>query len=350
MFPKLFGEGRGLFKRGTLKLKLKPDAHPIALTPSHLPYALKNRVEKELERLVAEGHIEKIQDSEWATPVVPVMKSNGEVRICGNFKLTVNSQLVVNKHPLPSINDIFVALQGGEIFSEIDLSHAYMQIPVQEDSRDCLTIITHKGLYRYKKLPEGIASGPGDFQEKMESCLRGIDKVAIYLDNIYITGKNIKEHIDILKLVFSKLQEAGLKVNGKKCKLLQERLEMLGFVIDKSGLHKSRSKIKAKIEAPRPENSKQLASFLGLITYYARFLPERATKLHVLYERAGKDNFQWTSQCEEAFIWAKQELASERVLAHYDPSEKLILACDASSYGLSAILSHRYKDNTERPI
>lgn len=205
MFPKLFGERRGLFKRRTLKLKLKPNAHPIALKPSILPYALKNRVEKELERLVAEGHIEKIQDSEWATPIVPVMKLNGEVRICGNFKLTVNSQLVVNKHPLPSINDIFVALQGVKIFSEIDLSHAYMQIPVHEDSCDCLTIITHKGLYRYKKLPEGIASEPGDFQEKMESCLRGIDKVAIYLDNIYITGKNINEHIDILKLVFSKL-------------------------------------------------------------------------------------------------------------------------------------------------
>lgn len=119
------------------------------------------------------GHLKKVDVSDWATPIVPVIKSNGTVRICGNFKLTVNSCLVMDRHPLPLIDEIFLALQNGEKFSQLDLQHAYMQIPVDEKSQDCLTITTHKGLYKYTKMTEGIASGPGDFQRKMEQCFSG---------------------------------------------------------------------------------------------------------------------------------------------------------------------------------
>lgn len=104
------------------------------------------------------------------------------------------------------------------------------------------------------------------------------------------------------------------------------------------------------INAPQPMNAKKLASFLGLINFYARFLENWSEKLKPLYDLANQQEFVWNAECEDAFNWVKNELISPRVLAHYDANEQIVLACDASQYGLSAILSHRYKDGTERPI
>ncbi|XP_029163713.1 uncharacterized protein K02A2.6-like [Nylanderia fulva] len=349
-YPKLFGKGPGLYNKGMLKLMVKEGTKPVALKARHLPFALASKVEDEINRLVRLGHLEKIDVSEWATPIVPVIKSDGSVRICGNFKLTLNPSLIRDRHPIPLIDEIFVALRNGKTFSQIDLQHAYMQIPVEESSRDFLTIITHKGLYRYTKMTEGIASGPGDFQRKIEQCLSGIDGVIPYLDNIFVTGETDEIHLKTLYMVFQRLEQSGFHVNINKCDFFKEKLDLLGFVINKEGLHKSETKVKAMTNAPVPRNKKQLESFIGLITYYARFLPNRAEKLQPLYKCAKAETFKWTVECQKAVDWVKMELISPRVLAHYDPKEDLVLSCDASTYGLGAILAHRYKDGTEKPI
>lgn len=124
----------------------------------------------------------------------------------------------------------------------------------------------------------------------------------------------------------------------------------MGYIINKSGSHKSPEKIKVMIEAPEPMNTKQMQPFLGLVNYNERFLPKRAERFKPFYECTKKNGFKWTEECAAAFESVKKELASKNFLAHYDPREKIILACDASAYGLSAILSHEYKDGSERPI
>ena len=131
---------------------------------------------------------------------------------------------------------------------------------------------------------------------------------------------------------------------------MKPRIDVLGFAIDKDGLHKSKSKINAIINAPRPTNEKELASLLGLVNFYARFLKNRSVKLKPLYDLLNKEKEKWDGKCESAFKWLKNELISPNFLAHYAPNEEILLACDASDYGLSAILSHRYKDGSERPI
>lgn len=228
--------------------------------------------------------------------------------------------------------------------------NAYMQIPVHEESRDYLTITTHKGLYRYTKLTEWIASGPGDFQRKIEQCLAGIKGCIAYLDNIFITGACEKDHLKTLYAVCTRLEQCGFKVNINKCDFFKEKLDILGYVIDRTGLHKAKDKIRTVVEAPNPTDFKQLNSFIGLITYYARFLPNRAERLKPLYDCTKQQKFRWTSDCDHTFKWVKSELISPRVLAHYDPKEQIVLVCDASAYGLSAVLSHTYKDGSERPI
>lgn len=173
-----------------------------------------------------------------------------------------------------------------------------MQILVEQSSRDCLAIIIHLELYRYKKLPEGVASGPGDFQRKMENCLQGIPNTIVYLDNIYCMEKTRGEHKDILKKTLQRLQDTDLKVNADKCDFFRDELEILGFKIDKKGLHKSEAKVKAVLDALQAKTKRELQSFLGLVNYYERFLSQRADKLKPLYECNCGDKVTWTAQCE----------------------------------------------------
>lgn len=349
-FEILFSDTPGIYNKREVKLHLKPNTKPIALGARHVAYALKPKLEEEFERLIRLGHLEKVDSSEWATPIVPVLKSNKKIRVCGDFKITLNEYLKTTKRPFPRIDDIFEALQNGTTFSQLDLPHAYMQIPIDKESRDLLTITTHKGLFRFTKMLEGTSVAQGEFVQIMEECLQGIPNTVAYMDNIYVTGKTDDEHLANLRSVCQRLTARNLRLNREKCEFMKERIEILGYVIDKDGLHKAKSKVRAMYEAPRPENTKQLISFLGLINFYARFLKNRADKLRPLFDCANKDEFEWTKECEEAFWWVKNEMISDRVLAHYEPNEKLVLACDASQYGLSAILSHKYKDGTERPI
>lgn len=346
----LFDSSPGLYNKSEVKLYLKENVKPVALKARHVPHALKPLIEEEIERLIKLGHVERVETSEWATPIVPIIKGNGKVRICGDFKLTINPFMIINKYPLHQIDDIFATLQGGELFSQLDLSHAYMQFAVDKKSRELLTITTHVGLLRYRKMGEGVASGPGIFQQKIDECLAGIPGVIAYLDNIYVTGRNTEEHIDRLERVCERLKECNLRLNKDKSEFMKDRIEVLGFVINKNGLHKAKSKVRAMVEAPKPTNTKEVASFLGLVNFYARFLKDRACKLQPLYDCANSKTFEWNEACEKAFGWVKQELISPRVLAHYDSEKQIVLACDASAYGLSAVLSHVYEDGTERPI
>ena len=163
----MFSVTPGLYNKSkTNKIYLNDNARPIAMKCRHVAHALKPLIEKEIDRLVDLGHIEPVDVSEWVTRIVPVFKSNGNIRICGDFKLTVNQFIIIGKYPLHTIDQIFTVLQEGNSFSELDLTHAYMQFPVDESSLHLLTIVTHKGLYRYKKLPEGIAIAPSDVQKR----------------------------------------------------------------------------------------------------------------------------------------------------------------------------------------
>ena len=150
--PDVFSEGLGELKGMKVKIQVKDDANPRFHKSRPVPYALKDKVEKELTRLQETGIIEQVQFSEWAVPIVPVCKSNGQIRICGDYKVTINQVVVEDKYPLPRVNDLYAGLNG-ETFSKLDLSQAYLQLTPDEDSRDYVTINKHKGLFRYTRLP-----------------------------------------------------------------------------------------------------------------------------------------------------------------------------------------------------
>ena len=160
-------------------------------------------------------------------PIVPVVKPDGGVRICGDYKVTVNSTLEVDQHPLPNPEELFVALSGGEKFTKLHLSRDYQQILLEENSRDFVTINTHKGLYRPTRLPFSVSSASAIFQSKIEQVLQAIPMVVCRVDDILISGKNDQEHISNLNEVLTRLKNAGLRLKLSKCKFMQPSVEYL---------------------------------------------------------------------------------------------------------------------------
>ena len=333
------------------KIFVKEGATPKFYKPRTVPFVLRNKVEQELSRLQELGVISPIQFSPWAAPIVPVIKSNGSVRICGDFKLTVNQVSHLESYPLPRADDLFSALSGGISFTKLDLTQAYLQLPLDEESKQYLTINTHKGLFRFNRLPFGVSSAPAIFQRAMDSLLQGLKGVCVYQDDILVTGHTIDEHFENLTNVLCKLQEAGLKLNKSKCTFLAPKVQYLGFIIDKNGLHPTADKVKAIANAPTPANVSQLRAFLGLLNYYGKFLPNLSSTLAPLYALLHKKaKWSWGAEQAKAFITAKSLLQSDAVLSHFDSTKRLVLECDASPYGIGAILSQVDSDGSEKPV
>ena len=156
----VFSPGIEKAKSHTATLTVKPDAKPKFCKARPVPYALVNKVEQELDNLEKQGILSMVQYSEWATPVVPVLKQSGDVRLCGDFKIILNPVLQAEQYTLPRVEDIFTNLGSGQKFSEIDLRQACLQLPLNEESRPLTVINTHKGLYAYNRLVFGITSLP----------------------------------------------------------------------------------------------------------------------------------------------------------------------------------------------
>jgi hypothetical protein len=350
-YSKVTADGLGKVQGIKATLTIQEGCQPKFCKARPVPYALKPKIEAELERLQAEGIISPVDYSEWASPIVPAAKKTGDVRICGDFKITINPVLQGDKYPLPKIEDIFAQLSGGKKFTKIDLSNAYLQMEMEEESKPYITINTHKGLFRYNRLPFGIKTAPAIWQKVMDQTLQGIPGVQCLLDDIIVTGHTDEEHLKNLELVLQRLSDRNMRLNLKKCKFFQDKVEYCGHEIDQYGLHKTKEKIEAIVSAPQPEDVSSLRSFLGLVNYYHKFLPNLATvlaPLNHLLENATP--WKWTTDCDKAFNEAKKMVSSEQVLTHYNPDLPLRVACDASPYGLGAVLSHTMPDGAERPI
>ena len=332
-------------------MHLKPDATPKFCRGKTVPFALKKPVEVALDSLVEQGIISPVKFSSWAAPIVPVMKQDGTVRLCGDYKVSINHALQVDSYPIPRVEHLFASMSGGKYFSKLDLSQAYLQIPLDDSSKELVTINTHKGLFRYNRLPFGISSAPAIFQRCMENLLQGINGVCVYFDDILVTGSSSEDHLQNLDKVLTKIDEAGLRLKRSKCSFMMSKIEYLGHVIDEHGIHPTEDKVKAIQEAPRPKNVSELRSFIGILNYYGKFLSNLSSKLAPLYKLLqNHSRWKWTDNQEQAFQAAKQALHADTLLVHYNEDLPLVLACDASPQGIGAVLSHIMPDGAEKSI
>ena len=200
-----------------VKLFVEENSKLKFLKAHTLPLALRDKISDELDNLQAKGVIVPVKFSSWTVPVVPVIKRDGNVRPCRDYKLTINSVAKNEAYPLSRIEELFTSVSGGKVFSKLDLSHAYLQLQLDESSQEYVTINTHRGLNRYTRLPFGIALAPAIFQRIMETLLKGLPMVVAYLDDILVAGKTEQEHLMNLPQVLECLDSAGMKLKKEKC-------------------------------------------------------------------------------------------------------------------------------------
>ena len=213
-----------------MHLHVDSTVKPVYLKSRSIPYAMKSKVDAELDRLLQEGILEPVPFSTWAAPIVPVLKSDkSSIRICGDFRVTVNKAVKLDSYPIHRVEDLFAKLSGGKRFTKLDLSQAYQQLELDEESKEYVVINTPRGFFRYNHLPFGISAAPGTFQRTLKSLLQGIKNCVVYLDDILITGATNEEHLLTLDEVFSRLETAGLRLQRNKCKFLEPSVTYLAW-------------------------------------------------------------------------------------------------------------------------
>ena len=346
----VFGSETGLLRDHKVKIHISENAPPKFCRARHPPYTLKKGIEDELTRLLNDDIIEQVEFSDWATPIVPVVKKDKSIRICGDYKQTVNQHIEVNQYPIPLVDDLANNLARGQKFTTLDFSNAYTQLLLDSESSKLTTINTHKGLFRYKRLCFGISACPAIFQKVMDGLFAHIKNCVVYFDNLYITGKDDKEHLETLKRVLGICKQKGLRLKNSKCEFMKPEVEFVGHLINKDGLRPQPEKVKAINNAPVPTNVSELKSFLGLLNFYGKYirnLSDILAPLHVLLQK--DKSWHWGVEQQAAFTASKQALTSKQLLVHYDPSKPLILICDASPVGVGAILAQK-EDDGEKPI
>ncbi|XP_043227351.1 uncharacterized protein K02A2.6-like [Amphibalanus amphitrite] len=236
-------------------LRLKETAEPVFKRVRTVPYALQDQVESELKKWEDSGIAEKIEYSDWGTPLVVVPKPGGGIRICGDYKCTVNPQLEVPKHPMPTLEDILAKLPDMKFFCKLDLSTAYLQMTLDEESQKMTVLNTPRGLLKMKRLPYGIAASPAIFQSTMEKVLEGLPGVTCFQDDVLVAGPTEAETLERLSETLKRLKKWKLVLKRKKCEFMMKSIRYLGVELSGDGVKPVKEKVTPVLDAPRPRNT-----------------------------------------------------------------------------------------------
>ncbi|UYV79687.1 hypothetical protein LAZ67_18000272, partial [Cordylochernes scorpioides] len=336
---------------GEIKHKIDTsDYPPVRQRPYRVSPAERRVIQSEVEKMM-ETKIIRPSSSPWASPVILVRKKDGSLRFCVDYR-RLNKITKKDVYPLPRIDDALDTLSGSRYFSTMDMRSGYWQIEVDDKDREKTAFITPDGLYEFNVMPFGLCNAPATFERMIDNVLRGLkwDMCLCYLDDIVVYGSTFKEHLTRLYKVLRCIQQAGLCLNYKKCHFASRQITILGHVVNEFGTQPDPEKVKAIVHFPNPRNISETRSFLGLSSYYRRFIKSYANKSRPLNSLLKKDEkFIWGEEQDESFRILKQELGSSPVLGHFIEGAETHVHTDASGYGLGAVLV-QIQNDAERPI
>ncbi|XP_064477798.1 uncharacterized protein K02A2.6-like [Ornithodoros turicata] len=336
-FQHLFTDGLGLARGYIHKVKLCDNVKPVQAKLRRLPFSVRDEVSRELQRLLDDDVVERVDASEWVSPIVVAKKKNGTIRLCVDLRAP-NQAVIADCFPLPSIDELMVSLVGAKWFSKLDLKSAYHQVLLSEDSRDLTAFITHEGLFRFKRVCFGLASAPSAFQKMMTNVLKGCSGVLCYLDDVVVFGGTREEHHRNLRAVLSRISAVGLKLNNK-CVFDVPELSFVGHLVNAQGILPLQSNVDAVLRLPAPKDFSSLRSFLGLVGFYAKFIQNFADEAEPLRRiLRGKSAFAWDEAAERSFTRIKKILSSKPTLSVFNPRLPVVVTTDASGQGLGAVL------------
>nr|XP_054924330.1 uncharacterized protein K02A2.6-like [Dermacentor andersoni] len=321
-FSSLFSPELGLAKGFTHRIKTRQGVQPVTSKLRRLPYSLRSPVSNELHRLLSLDIIERIDASEWVSPIVVVNKKDGSIRICVDLR-EPNKAIVPDSFPLPHTEELLHALVGATHFSKLDLASAYHQVLLHPDSRDLTAFITHDGLFRFKRVCFVLVSAPAAFQKMMAKILDRCPGVLFYIDDVIIFGKTAEQHLSNLKTVLQKIKNAGLKLNNK-CLFDVPELAFLGHKVTARGISPLPEKVDSIANTPVPTDVAALRSFLGLVEYYSKFVPHLAQVVEPMRVLLRKNEpFIWSAEADSSFRRVKEMLSSSTVLQMFEPNRRL---------------------------
>lgn len=331
-------EGIGKLKGFQAKLHIDPDVKPVAQPVRRIPFGLRSKVEAELQRLQDQDIIEPVEGpTPWVSPVVVIPKGSG-VRICIDMR-RANEAVVRERHPIPPVDEVLQDLNQSTVFSKLDLTLGFHQVELEEASRAITTFVTHVGLFRYKRLMFGVNSAPEMYQHIIRQVLQDCPGAANIADDIIVHGKGKEEHNERLAKVFHKLIKAGLTLNREKCQFGMSHLEFMGHLLTDRGIGPTQARVEAVQNAREPTCVSEVRSFLGLVNFSAKFIPNLAIVAEPLRKLCRQNvKFEWKSEQKEAFAELKSRLAKAETLAYFDKSARTEVIADAGPVGLGAVL------------
>ena len=347
-FSDCFGEIGCLDK--LYHIELNPDIQPVIAPSQKIPHSLKPRLKQELERMIKLHIIEPVvEPTEWVNAMVIVEKPNGKLRICLDPR-PLNKAIKRHRYQLPTAEEIFSEMQGAAVFSKLDASSGYWQVPVDEESSYLLTFMTPFGRYRFKRMPYGIHSASEIFQKVVSDIIADIPHAINSQDDIIIWGTTQKEHDETLRKVLECIRSSGLKLNKSKCKFSESEVTFLGHKLSSEGLQVDPKKCSAITDMPTPTNKTELQRFLGMINYIGKFIPNLSEVTAPLRILLGKDiEFMMEKPQVQAIDNLKRLVTTAPTLNFFDPNRATRLKTDASSAGLGALIEQ--KDGDEwKPI
>lgn len=315
---------------------------PVRVPPRRIPAHYRAQVQKMIEKMLEEGIIEE-SSSPWMAPAVFVPKKSGEPRMCIDYR-ELNKKTYKDAYPLPLADEVQDRLAGSTIFSTLDLRSGYWQMPVHDSDQHKTAFCPGPGLglFEFKRMPFGLTGAPSSFQRMMDKIFRDLPFVSNYIDDLLIHSTDEISHKQHLEEVFHRLQEVGLTLRGEKCRIGLSQVTYLGHVFSASGMTPDEEKVKAVQSWPIPNSVTAVRCFLGLASYYRRYInrfADVAAPLHNLTQTGTP--FQWSPECQRAFQSLKELLTSAPVLAYprfCANTSPFVLNTDASEHGVGAVL------------
>jgi hypothetical protein len=344
--------GRITIEEHRIPLK-NENMHPIARPPYRHRLPIKEFIEKEVEEMLKAGVIEE-STSSWSFPIVVVEKKNGKLRLCINYK-ELNEHTIIDKFPMPRIDEVFDSLTGAKWFSSLDAAQGFWQIKVREEDKPKTAFRTSRGLYQFITMPFGHANSPSTFQRAMNKIfVKEIEKfVHVYIDDINVYSKTFEEHIEHLKIVFQRVRESGMKLQRAKCSFIKPEITFLGHIVSREGLKVDPSKVEKLKQWKAPTDKKSVQRYLGFVNYYRKFVKDHSKIVKPIYALINKNmegKFNWTPECQKSFELVNKSICEAVTLTYPDFTKRFQLTTDASKVGLGAVLEQIGADGTVKTI